>query len=79
MNFCKYKDALGKPGKGAHFHILGIAIVDVILTIFLALGISYIGGWNFWIVLIVCFVVAILVHRLFCVNTAVNVILFGKV
>lgn len=29
--FCNYKNALGIPGQGAHFHVFGIAIMDVVI------------------------------------------------
>ena len=39
---CKYKDALGKPNQGIHqYRFLGVAIVDVIMTIIAAFIISY--------------------------------------
>uniref|UniRef100_A0A6C0EKI7 Uncharacterized protein n=1 Tax=viral metagenome TaxID=1070528 RepID=A0A6C0EKI7_9ZZZZ len=81
MSLCKYRNALGKPGKGAHFHVLGIAIVDLLLTIALAFGIYFLAKkrWNFWIILLSLLVLAILVHRLFCVNTTINKLIFGKV
>ncbi len=34
---------------------------------------------RFWVVLTIGFVLAILLHRLFCVNTTVNKIIFGTV
>ena len=37
MYFCKYKHALGIPGKGVHsIRIKNIAIVDVLLSILMA-------------------------------------------
>jgi len=34
MDLCKYKDIFGKPNTGAHkYRFLGVAIIDVILTI----------------------------------------------
>ena len=39
---CKYKDILGKPKEGLHkYRFFGVAVVDVILTIIVALIISY--------------------------------------
>ena len=50
MSLCKYKNALGKPGKGVHsFRIFGIAIVDVILTILAAYLIARFFKFNFYI------------------------------
>ena len=67
----------GIPGKGIHsYRILNIAIVDVIATIIAALIISYIGKYSFWIVLASLFLLGIICHRLFCVPTTVDKLLF---
>ena len=74
---CKYKDILGIPNKGIHsYRIFNIAIFDLILTILLALFISYIFKFNFWITLLIIFLIGIIVHRIFCVRTTVDKILF---
>ena len=63
---CQYKDSLGIPGQGVHsYRILNIAIVDVILTIIGALLFSWILGTNFWITLIVLFLLGIFLHKIF--------------
>lgn len=75
---CKYKDALGKPKTGIHsYRIFNIAIADVIMTIIAALIISYFFKFNFWITLIILFLLGILLHRIFCVKTTVDQILFS--
>jgi len=73
---CIYKNALGIPGKGVHFHVFGIAIMDVVMTIIGAGILSYIFKWNFLITLIVLFLTGIILHRLFCVKTTVDKLLF---
>jgi hypothetical protein len=74
---CQYKDILGKPKEGLHkYRLFGVAIFDVILTIFGALIIAYIFNISFWITLIVLFILGIILHRLFCVRTTVDKILF---
>ncbi len=73
---CLYKNALGIPGKGIHFHVFGIAIMDVLMTIIGAGILSYIFKWNFLITLIVLFLIGIILHRLFCVNTTIDKLLF---
>jgi len=76
--YCQYKDALGKPNKGVHsIRFLGVAIVDVIMTIVVALLISYIFKLRFWVVCIVLFILGIILHRLFCVRTTVDKLLFS--
>ena len=75
---CKYKDALGKPKTGIHsYRIFNIAIADVIMTIIASLIISYFFKFNFWITLIILFLLGILLHRIFCVKTTVDKILFS--
>ena len=46
MGLCKYKDALGEPGKGVHTHFMGIAwiiatIIGGILLSILLLFITF--------------------------------------
>ena len=42
MDLCKYKNALGEPGKGIHsYRLFGVAIVDVIMTVLGSYLISY--------------------------------------
>ena len=75
---CKYKDALGKPKTGIHsYRIFNIAIADVIMTIIASLIISYFFKFNFWITLIVLFLLGILLHRIFCVKTTIDKMLFS--
>jgi len=69
---CKYKNALGIPGKGVHTHLFGVAIMDVLMTIVGAFLLSYFFKWNFIITLVVLFILGILLHRLFCVSTTVD-------
>jgi len=75
--FCKYKNALGIPGQGAHTHVMGVAIVDVVMTILGAYLIHFISGYAFWKCLIGFFVLGIVLHRLFCVRTTLDKLLFG--
>ena len=80
MDFCKYRNVFGEPGKGAHsYRILNIAIIDVIFTILLALLICWITKWSFWRTLVVTFLIGILAHRLFCVRTTVDKMIFTNV
>ena len=77
MDLCKYKDALGIPGQGIHSYRLGgFAIADVIMTIIGAFFISFLTKWNFWYTLIGFFLLGIILHRLFCVRTTVDKLLF---
>ena len=77
MNLCKYKNILGVPGKGGHsYRIFNIAIVDVLLTLILAYIISYIFKKSFFWVSVILFILGIFLHRLFCVRTTVDKLLF---
>jgi ABC-type spermidine/putrescine transport system permease subunit I len=77
MNLCKYKNILGVPGKGVHsYRIFNIAIVDVILTLIVAYIIAYIFKKSFFWVSVIVFLLGIFLHRLFCVRTTVDKLLF---
>lgn len=76
---CKYKDLLGKPDQGIHqYRIFNIAIVDVIFTIIGAFIISYLFKTNFLVTLLILFLLGIILHRLFCVKTTIDKLLFEK-
>ncbi len=75
FNFCKYKNSLGIPGVGVHKHIFGIAMADLLMTIVFGLIISYLFNWSFTITLIVLFILGIILHRIFCVDTTVDKLL----
>lgn len=75
---CKYKDILGKVKEGVHsYRLFNIAIVDVIFTI-LGAYIIYIFNpkYNFLFILLFLFILGIILHRIFCVNTTINNLLF---
>jgi hypothetical protein len=73
---CQYKDLLGVPGKGVHTHFMGIAWRDTIMTIIGGLIIALLFKFNILYTIIVLFIIGILFHRLFCVRTTVDKILF---
>ncbi len=74
---CSYKDALGVPGEGIHsYRIFNIAIVDVVLTLFAAWLLSYSFNINFFHVAVAMFLLGIVLHRVFCVRTTVDKLLF---
>lgn len=77
MNLCKYKDFLGEPNKGIHsYRFLGVAIADVIMTFIGALYISYLFKISFIKTLFVLFILGIFLHKLFCVKTTIDKLLF---
>jgi len=78
--FCEYKDIFGKVGEGIHsYRIFNIAIVDVLATMVLAGAVQYLffPKYSFWFILLVAFIVGIIAHRMFCVRTTVDKVLFG--
>jgi hypothetical protein len=78
MDLCKYKNILGEPNKGIHsYRLFGVAIADVIITILAAYIISYFFKLSFVKTLLILFLLGILLHRLFCVNTTIDRLLFN--
>lgn len=77
---CDYRHIFGEARKGFHsWRLFDIAIGDVILTLLLSLFISYVIKVNVIITFTIVFIIGIIVHRLFCVNTKINVMIFGNV
>ena len=74
--FCQYSDLLGVPGKGAHTHIMGFAWRDVFATILGGFILALVFKFNVLYTIISVFIIGILFHRLFCVRTTVDKILF---
>jgi hypothetical protein len=79
IDLCKYKDIFGHPREGAHaYRIFDIAVVDVIATVVVAFIIARVFGLVFWKSLVVLFILGIILHRMFCVRTTVDKLVFGK-
>jgi hypothetical protein len=83
MQWCEYKDLLGTPGMGAHSYRVdfpgipqGLAVVDVIITILLAVALSRGKFSRFLFSLVFLIIVAEFAHRAFCVRTALDKHLF---
>lgn len=76
-SLCVYSTALGVPGQGIHsYRIADIAVVDVIMTLVAAYIITLITGIPYTYSAIGLFVLGIGAHRLFCVRTTVDKLLF---
>ncbi len=78
--FCKYKDALGEPKKGLHsYRVFDIAVLDVLLTFLLAKFIQYylLEEYDFLLILVCCFALGIILHKVFCVKTTIDKLLFS--
>ena len=77
FDLCKYKDILGKPKQGVHsFRIFNIAIADVLLTILAAYILSIFTKISVFYSLILMFILGIISHRIFCVRTTIDKLLF---
>ena len=77
-NLCPYKYIFGKPSEGVHsYKLFNIALVDLILTVLFAYGISRYYDLNFYEVLIILFLLGIIFHRLFCVKTTIDKLIFN--
>jgi hypothetical protein len=79
--FCKYRNIFGKVGQGVHsYRIFNIAIVDVLCTFLGAFVIQriFFPKVSYLVVLGLLFLLGILLHRLFCVHTTIDKMLFGK-
>lgn len=76
-DLCQYKDTFGEPGKGLHsYRIFNIAIVDVIFTILAGYLLSfYIGTFRNNVIFL--FLLGILLHKIFCVDTTINKLIFN--
>ena len=77
MSLCKYKDALGIPNQGLHsYRFLNLAIVDVIMTFLAAILLSYFFKISLLYTSIFLFSLGIILHRLFCVRTTIDKLLY---
>jgi uncharacterized membrane protein YdbT with pleckstrin-like domain len=76
-SLCAYKNLFGKPNAGLRkYRIFDIAILDVSVVIIIGCLFSWFFKWNIWITLGGLFILGIFVHRLFCVRTGVDKLLF---
>ncbi len=76
---CDYSTIFGNLKEGVHsYRIFNIAIIDVIMTFIGAYFLNkYIFiDYHYYQVLISLFLLGILLHRLFCVRTTIDKILF---
>lgn len=76
---CAYANKLGEPNKGVHRHFLGLAIFDLLGTVLIALAIAHYSKVNFWLIFGIIFLLGVVLHRMFCVNTTVNKLIFGQI
>ena len=78
MSLCKYADMFGKPNSGVHsYRLFNIAIVDVMVVIIGGYMISKYFGYKTKDTIIILFLIGIIIHKLFCVDTTINKLIFG--
>ena len=78
MSLCKYANLIGEPGTGIHsVRLFNIAIIDVIVTVIGAWFLSKYLKKSFQKTTIILFVLGIISHRIFCVKSTVDKLLFG--
>lgn len=77
--FCKYRNILGKPNEGFHkTRLFGFALYDIIGAFLLAYFLTVLTGMSDIKAIVIVFIVTVFLHWLFCVNTKLNVMIFGK-
>jgi len=77
---CKYKDLFGKPNEGLRkYRIGGIAMLDTVVVILIGIVFSYMTGFRLLPTLAILFISGIIVHRLFCVRSGIDRILFPDI
>lgn len=78
MSLCRWKSVFGHPGEGVHqYRIANLAVVDVIGTIAIACFIHWMfPSLSFLFSTALMFLLAIALHRVFCVRTTIDKWLF---
>lgn len=77
---CKYSELFGKINEGVHsYRLFNVAIIDVISTF---IGAYFINKYIFteceyYKVLISLFLLGIILHRIFCVRTTIDKLIFN--
>jgi uncharacterized membrane protein YcaP (DUF421 family) len=75
---CEYKNIVGEPRKGIHsIRLFDFAIIDILGTVGLAFILSKITGISFLLSFLIWILIAIFLHWLFCVDTKLNMYIFG--
>ena len=74
---CKYAALAGIPGQGVHSRrIAGVAAFDLGLTLILAYAVHRLFAIGYGKALLLSLLLGVVAHRLFCVRTAVDRLLF---
>ena len=72
-----FDKTIGVPNVGIHsYRIFNIAYMDVIVVLLGSIWIAWIMNWSYIKTIVGMFILGIIVHRMFCVRTAVDKFLF---
>lgn len=72
-SLCVYKNIFGAPNTGLHsYRIFNLAIVDIFLTLLVAILISKYTNTSLWTCAGLLFLSSVFFHWLFCVPTTVT-------
>ena len=66
---CKHSNAAGAPGEGFHalrIPMINLAMWDVVGTFLIAAIIGYVSNSNTWLIALMLFVLATILHLVFC-------------
>ena len=78
IHFCKYKNIFGQPNKSLHsIRLFNIALIDLFGLIFGAHILKKLFLNNYYFSFIFLFLLGIFLHRLFCVKTTIDKLLFN--
>jgi hypothetical protein len=75
MSLCQYKDIAGTPGVFPHTHVGGVAILDLIGAIAMAVVASHVFNASLWLCIIIVLLIGVIAHWAFCVDTTFNRVL----
>jgi hypothetical protein len=79
-DLCQYKDIFGKPNSGIRqqLRVFDISIIDALLTIVLGLILARLFKLNNFNGILIAFLLGIIFHKIFCVDTTINKLLHDK-
>jgi hypothetical protein len=77
MNLCQYKGLFGEPGTGLRkYRIFDVAIYDLTITMIIVYVLCLFTKTNYAYTLAFVLLLGVFVHRVFCVRTGVDKMLF---
>ena len=77
FSLCPYKNLIGKPNEGIRkYRIFDISIIDVSVPLLASYLISKYYNYDFKLIVLIMLLFGIITHRLFCVKTTIDKLLF---